>query len=180
MVGLFCACAKRRQSLASNLGRALVRNSCSHKRTTFHPARLRLRVSRQSRSWLRRNFSHPNNAVNQKIKLASTRNAAPFASLPFRACCRRQPDHPWAHSTAAKAPSVLALPRPRTFGHQGAALGAVHAVRHVVSWTRNSPDRKVRAGRRLHQTKRAGIPAGPRAMKLTGSGLRRRPEPGGG
>ena len=53
---------------------------------------------------------------------------------------------------------------PAHLGHEGAALGAGVDVPHVSSWIRNSPDRKVRAGRRLRQRRRAGIPAGPRSI----------------
>jgi len=88
------------------------------------------------------------------------------ARMPWRSRLRTAPS-PITPKPSARAPRRLWWWRcrsPPQLGHQGAALGTGDGVRHVVSWRRNSPDHMARAGRRLRQTKRAGIPAGPRAM----------------
>jgi hypothetical protein len=82
--------------------------------------------------------------LTQKIKLARTLNASPQASRPHTACCRRQPDHPRARSTAAKAPTVLALPRPRTLAIK--ALRWARVTLSTMSYHRHETARAAKPG----------------------------------
>jgi hypothetical protein len=73
--------------------------------------------------------------------------------------------HPLALSPATQAAAIAwSYLTPHTLA-LGTAFGADDKTQHQQTRTRNSPDHMARAGRRLRQTKRAGIPAGPRAMK---------------